>query len=550
MNYNDDNAEMITKRKIFRNILKIHFVQLLRNTRLTTTKKLLMVNTYFLMLKKNFVYFTKKIHLITKNKNDSKKIKAFQQRKFFYTIKSTISLIKNPSNRITSTHAYLFYFKKLKSKIIKGLVLNYERVKLQNKQTLLLFGIRNKISTMYLYNQMKKKYNIQFFDEKIKKFNNKIALEQLVNYSKKKIKINECYRMYMRVMYIQHIKEVMSRFSLKYIRSIKGDQRIKIQYRHFLQKKGITSLIKKTKIKNSIINKTESFYLLQRKTFFTNITHLLHKKNKINQGLYTLAVKIRRIYNSRIFKMLYQLYSEIVDKHKNTLVLYFLKLSIKRLVLFSSISKKKKLLAQSLLKYSYRKTYQHIHLFINNINLFKTHHSNSQKGMSFLNRKIKNKLIKGLRQNVLYQKRKKEKFIKGVSFMNFQLKKKFYTTLKLYRIHRTNKKNEYKYILNTRNEIISKHLLENLIVLYSKHLQVKEELISQNFINKSKRGIRTVLIWYNKLKSKILLRKVNNTHITPKSISNKTNENKFLADFAALKSLRNKKRTAPIKLNI
>ena len=550
MNYNDDNAEMITKRKIFRNILKIHFVQLLRNTRLTTTKKLLMVNTYFLMLKKNFVYFTKKIHLITKNKNDSRKIKAFQQRKFFYTIKSTISLIKNPSNRITSTHAYLFYFKKLKSKIIKGLVLNYERVKLQNKQTLLLFGIRNKLSTMYLYNQMKKKHNIQFFDEKIKKFNNKIALEQLVNYSKNKIKINECFRMYMRVMYIQHIKEVMSRFSLKYIRSIKGDQRIKIQYRHFLKKKGITSLIKKTKIKNSIINKTESFYLLQRKTFFTNITNLLHKKSKINTGLYTLAVKIRRIYNSRIFKMLYQLYSEIVDKHKNTLVLYFLKLSIKRLVLFASLSKKKQILAQSLLKYSYRKTYQHIHLFINNINLFKTHHSNSQKGMSFLNRKIKNKLIKGLRQNVLYQKRKKEKFIKGVSFMNFQLKKKFYTTLKLYRIHRTNKKNEYKYILNTRNEIISKHLLENLIVLYSKHLQVKEELISQNFINKSKRGIRTVLIWYNKLKSKMLLRKVNNTHITPESISNKTNENKFLADFAALKSLRNKKRTAPIKLNI
>ena len=550
MNYNDDNAEMITKRKIFRNILKIHFVQLLRNTRLTTTKKLLMVNTYFLMLKKNFVYFTKKIHLITKNKNDSRKIKAFQQRKFFYTIKRTISLIKNPSNRITSTHAYLFYFKKLKSKIIKGLVLNYNRVKLQNKQTLLLFGIRNKISTMYLYNQMKKKYNIQFFDEKIKKFNNKIALEQLVNYSKKKIKINECFRMYMRVMYIQHIKEVMSRFSLKYIRSIKGDQRIKIQYRHFLQKKGITSLIKKTKIKNSIINKTESFYLRQRKTFFTNITNLLHKKNKINTGLCSLAVKIRRIYNSRIFKMLYQLYSEIVDKHKNTLVLYFLKLSIKRLVLFTSISKKKKILAQSLLKYSYRKTYQHIHLLIDNIILFKTHHSNSHKGMSFLHRKIKNKLIKGLRQNVLYQKRKKEKFIKGVSFMNFQLKKKFYTTLKLYRIHRTNKKNEYKYILNTRNEIISKHLLENLIVLYSKHLQVKEELISQNFINKSKRGIRTVLIWYNKLKSKILLRKVNNTHITPESISNKTSENKFLADFAALKSLRNKKRTAPIKLNI
>ena len=248
--------------------------------------------------------------------------------------------------------------------------------------------------------------------------------------------------------------------------------------------------------------------------------------------------------------MLHQLYSEIVDKHKNTLVLYFLKLSIKRLVLFTSISKKKKLIAQSLLKYSYRKTYQHIHLLIDNIILFKTHHSNSHKGMSFLNRKIKNKLIKGLRLNVLYQKRKKEKFIKGVSFMNFQLKKKFYTTLKLYRIHRTNKKNEYKYILNTRNEIISKHLLENLIVLYSKHLQVKEELISQNFINKSKRGIRTVLIWYNKLKSKMLLRKVNNTHITPESISNKTNENKFLADFAALKSLRNKKRTAPIKLNI
>ena len=130
------------------------------------------------------------------------------------------------------------------------------------------------------------------------------------------------------------------------------------------------------------------------------------------------------------------------------------------------------------------------------------------------------------------------------------MKKKLFNTLKLYKIHKSNKKNEYKYIIATRNEIISNHLLENLIVLYSKHLQVKEEMISKEFINKSTRGIRTVLIWYNKLKSQIFLRKATQDNSSIKFESNPKNEKKFLDDFAALKSLRNKKRTAPIKLNI
>ena len=550
MNFNEDNAEMLIKRKIFRNILKIHFVQLLRNTRLTTTKKLFMVNTYFLMLKKSFVYFKKKIHLVRKNKKDKKKIKEFQQKKFFNKIKSTISLIKNPNNRITSTHAYLFYFRELKTKIIKGLVLNYERVKMQNKQMLLLFGIRNKISTMYLYNEMKKKYKSQFFDEKIKNFNNRIALHQLVQYSKKKNKINECYRMYMRVMYIQRIKEVMRRFSIDYIRAIKGNEQTKINYIHLMLKKGIRSLRNETANKNSIIEKTEIFYLNQRKTFFTKISNLLQKRNTINKGVDTFANKICKIYNSRTFNILYRLYSDIIDKHKNKLVLYYLNLSIKKLVLFASISKKIKAINQKLLQYSYRKTYQHIHQLRINTELLKKHQSNKKQGLNLLNKTINAKLFKGLTQNLLYQQKKKEKFIKAVSFTNHKLKKKLFNTLKLYKIHKSNKKNEYKYIIATRNEIISNHLLENLIVLYSKHLQVKEEMISKEFINKSTRGIRTVLIWYNKLKSQIFLRKATQDNSSIKFESNPKNEKKFLDDFAALKSLRNKKRTAPIKLNI
>ena len=60
MNLNDEEKqEWIIKRKIYRNILKIHFIQFLRNTKVISNNKLHVVNLYLLTLKKFFGIFQK-----------------------------------------------------------------------------------------------------------------------------------------------------------------------------------------------------------------------------------------------------------------------------------------------------------------------------------------------------------------------------------------------------------------------------------------------------------------------------------------------------------
>ena len=137
--------------------------------------------------------------------------------------------------------------------------------------------------------------------------------------------------------------------------------------------------------------------------------------------------------------------------------------------------------------------------------------------------------------------------------------KKIFNTLKYYKVYKANKKNEYQYIQTSHNEIIANHLIEKIIVLYSKQLHIKEETMSKEYIHKSTRGIRTILLWYNKLKTRVMLKKIkknnasnqnlSNGHIINNSILNTEESNQILSDFEKLKELRNKKRSAPIKLS-
>ena len=150
--FNSSNSQIKKKsdeeisKSIFIHILRINFFNFIKNVKESNQRKLLLINTYFFLIKHAYNPFIKNLRLKVKNKRLNQKIKAFQCRKFFKKTKDQINLIKNPNGgKITTVHAYLFYFNKLKQKLIKGLQINIRINKLNNQRILLLFGIRNKI---------------------------------------------------------------------------------------------------------------------------------------------------------------------------------------------------------------------------------------------------------------------------------------------------------------------------------------------------------------------------------------------------------------------
>lgn len=560
MNLNDEEKqEWIIKRKIYRNILKIHFIQFLRNTKVISNNKLHVVNLYLLTLKKFFGIFQKISKISKKKKILKKKIKIVKCQKFFKKIKNIIDIIKNPNKKITSAHAYLFYFKTLKEKVIKGIELNYYNVKKRNKQTLLLMGIRNKITLLYLYNQMRKIANLKYLDEKEKSFYKKIFLDKLIKFSKKSIKIEESYRMFMRVNYIKVMQNAMKKLSIQFIKQVKENENLKDILRLFLMKKGMKNIKKYSLIKSVLLNNEAKFLIIQRNKFFYKTKGIISKRKRIDEGIDFFEKHLKQIFNVKIFRFLSQLYHNFINTHKDKLSLFYQKLILKKFKYYCINKQKLRIKNTELTKYFYNKTYKNIIFFIKNTKLFIKYNQNRKKALKYLQYKLYGKLIFGLKNNLQYQKGKKDKYLKASWLYHQNQSKKIFNTLKYYKVYKANKKNEYQYIQTSHNEIIANHLIEKIIVLYSKQLHIKEETMSKEYIHKSTRGIRTILLWYNKLKTRVMLKKIkknnasnqnlSNGHIINNSILNTEESNQILSDFEKLKELRNKKRSAPIKLS-
>ena len=560
MNLNDEERqEWLIKRKIYRNILKIHFIQFLRNTKVISNNKLHVVNLYLLTMKKFFGIFQKISKISKKKKILKKKIKIVKCQKFFKKIKNIIDTIKNPNKKITSAHAYLFYFKTLKEKVIKGIELNYYNVKKRNKQTLLLMGIRNKITLLYLYNQMRKISNLKYLDGKEKWFYKKIVLDKLIKFSKKSIKIEESYRMFMRVNYIKVMQNAMKKLSIQFIKQVKENENLKDILRLFLLKKGMKNIKKYSLIKSILLNNEAKFLLIQRNQFFYKIKQIISKRKRIDEGIDFFEKHLKQIFNVKIFRFLSQLYHNFINTHKDKLSLFYQKLILKKFKYYCVNKQQLRIKNTELTKYFYNKTYKNIILFIKNTHLFIKSNQKRKKALRYLQQKLYGKLILGLKNNLQYQKGKKEKYLKASWLYHQNQSKKIFNTLKYYKAYKANKKNEYQYIQTSHNEIIANHLIEKIIVLYSKQLHIKEETMSKEYIHKSTRGIRTILLWYNKLKTRVMLKKIkknnvsnqnlSNGHIINNSILNTEESNQILSDFEKLKELRNKKRSAPIKLS-
>ena len=574
--FNSSNSQIKKKsdeelsKSIFIHILRINFFNFLKNVKESNQRKLLLINTYFFLIKHAYNPFIKNLRLKVKNKQLNQKIKAFQCRKFFKKTKDQINLIKNPNGgKITTVHAYLFYFNKLKQKLIKGLQINIRINKLNNQRILLLFGIRNKISILYLYREMRKKFinkeNRLF--EKTCIFIRAKYLRYLIDNKKKSIEIEEGFRLIRRYQYINNIKYIMNHFNINYLRKInKNCKNLEKPKKYFLMKKALKLLKKYSKIKkkydniqNKIIDKTK-FNFLQR------VKHKITNKVIMNRNFNTLYGVIKKLYRKRFFNE----FSKRVDKFclntKKLTCILMRKIGMAYLKIRTSQKKSENLqIFKMQKKFKKEKIRRGFEMFKSNIKLFCQYRQNNNMCLMFLMKKNFTKIIKGLKINKQMKRKKRTMILKSKRFYEKITKKKIIEKWKFYIKYQKNKRNEYLYVTNKRNEIITKHLIQNLINISSENPKINNinNIIEDNNKSIINSSLGSQYMNKNENKYRFNLNEsqgnsdfeniVNNSIKNDLSFNNNINNNekkKANNIFEDLKEIRNKQRSKPVILDL
>ena len=580
--FNNSSKSQIRKKtdeelskSIFIHILRINFFNFLKNVKESNRRKLLLINTYFFLIKHAYNPFISNLRLKLKCKQLKQKIKSFQCRKFFKKTKNQINLIKNLNGgKITTVHAYLFYFNKLKQKLIKGLQINIKINKLNNQRILLLFGIRNKISILYLYREMRKKFinkeNILY--EKTCIYIRAKYLRYLIDNKKKSIEIEEGFRLIRRYQYINNIKYIMNHFNVNYLRKInKNSKNLEKQKEYFLMKKGIKLLKKYSKIKkkfdnihNKIIDKTK-FNFLQR------VKHKITNKVIMNRNINTLYGLLKKLYRKRYFKELSKRIDKFCLNTKKLKCILMRKIGIGYMKIRAKQKKIENLKIYKMQKkFKKEKMRIEFEMFKNNIKLFSQYKQSNNLGLLYLKKKCFLKIINGLKLNKQMKRKKRTLLLKSKRFYEKMTKKKIIEKWKFYITYQKNKRNEYLYVTNKRNEIITKHLIQNLINISSENpkLNNNNNININNddkSINNSSFGSQFLNInenknsfYLNESKSNNDYEYIinnNNNNIKKDSLNYNININNNIKNqsnniFEDLKEIRNKQRSKPVILDL
>ena len=530
---------------IFIHILRINFFNFLKNIKESNRRKLLIINCYFFMIKHSYNEFISNLRFKVKNKKLKQKIKNFQCKIFFDKIKAQINLIKNPNgNKITSVHAYLYYFNNLRKKIMTGFKLNIKLNKLNNQRILLLFGIRNKISILFFYREMKKNFvnKENKLQEKICFFIRKKYMKYLIENKKRAVEIDEGLRLIRRYQYINNIKNIMNHFSINNLKKINKEEKdLSKQKKFFLVKKGLNYLkifsMNKKKfdlIHNKIATKTKI-------NFLQRVKHKINSKIISNRNFNVLFGLIKKFFRKKNFENFCQRIDKCFLNTKKLQEIFFKKIIIKHLILNTQIKQENNL---QLFKLNSKfKKYEKEINFLYLKKIMKISYEYKQKNklaLIHLEKKYFDKIIKSFKLNKKMKRNKRTLLLKSKRFNEKNIKKKIFEKWKLYITYKKNKRNEYLYVQNKRNEILTKHFIKNLINISSEDSKINNN-ININNINNINNNNNKINIENNLYNEQININKINIE-------KNKNNNNNNLFD--DLKEIRNKQRSKPVILDL
>ena len=527
---------------IFIHILRINFFNFLKNIKESNRRKLLIINCYFFMIKHSYNEFISNLRSKVTNKKLKQKIKNFQCKIFFDKIKAQINLIKNPNgNKITSVHAYLYYFNNLRKKIMTGFKLNIKLNKLNNQRILLLFGIRNKISILFFYREMKKNFvnKENKLQEKICFFIRKKYMKYLIENKKRALEIDEGLRLIRRYQYINNIKNIMNHFSINNLKKINKEEKdLSKQKKFFLVKKGLNYLkiFSKNKkkfdlIHNKIATKTKI-------NFLQRVKHKINSKIISNRNFNVLFGLIKKFFRKKNFENFCQRIDKCFLNTKKLQEIFFKKIIIKHLILNRQIKQENNLQLFKL-NSKFKKCEKEINfLYLKKIVKISYEYKQKNKlALIHLEKKYFDKIIKSFKLNKKMKRNKRTLLLKSKRFNEKNIKKKIFEKWKLYITYKKNKRNEYLYVQNKRNEILTKHFIKNLINISSEDSKINNN-ININNINNNNNKINIENNLYNE---QININKINIE-------KNKNNNNNNLFD--DLKEIRNKQRSKPVILDL
>ena len=553
----------------YRYLYKLHFIQFLKNTKLQTTEKIYLINTYYHILKHSLSHFLQSTSTSSKRHHLIHKIKTFKCSRFFNSIRLRIDQIKNPSQPLTTAHAYLHYFSTLRRKFFEGMKLNFNYRKHKTKQLLLLMSIKQKIDLFFIYNPLRKAYHSKFFNYKALTLQKHITINKLLRYSRKQIAIDESIRMWKRYIYINIMKYGMKHFSLTHLHTLKQVNDIERRLKALMCKRGIHMIKQGISRNKSIYESKIKFYNnICKKLFFNNIRKRICMKMCMMMNINKLHQTIRNVVNNKTLKRFKETFLQYMHSDKVKEIRYYNKQSLYKLLHYTKMKVKYKQQIAVYNKYYYDTVMNMVKVLINNVKMFKMFRENNVKARKVFVRNIMKKIICGMKGNVQQQKHKRTVKEKCDLVYERMLKRKGMKMIGLYREYLVNKRNQKMFVLGQRREVIAKHVIEKIIVMNSRNMHVKEELIAKEYVDKSTKGIRTALMWFNKLKTRVMVKKgrsLNGNEITNQisDINVNTNNNNkirtnnnssdssntLLNDLAQLKALRNKKRTAPKKFD-
>ena len=528
---------------IFIHILRINFFNFLKNIKESNRRKLLIINCYFFMIKHSYNEFISNLRSKVTNKKLKQKIKNFQCKIFFDKIKAQINLIKNPNgNKITSVHAYLYYFNNLRKKIMTGFKLNIKLNKLNNQRILLLFGIRNKISILFFYREMKKNFvnKENKLQEKICFFIRKKYMKYLIENKKRALEIDEGLRLIRRYQYINNIKNIMNHFSINNLKKINKEEKdLSKQKKFFLVKKGLNYLkiFSKNKkkfdlIHNKIATKTKI-------NFLQRVKHKINSKIISNRNFNVLFGLIKKFFRKKNFENFCQRIDKCFLNTKKLQEIFFKKIIIKHLILNTQIKQENNLQLFKL-NSKFKKCEKEINfLYLKKIVKISYEYKQKNKlALIHLEKKYFDKIIKSFKLNKKMKRNKRKLLLKSKRFNEKNIKKKIFEKWKLYITYKKNKRNEYLYVQNKRNEILTKHFIKNLINISSEDSKINNNININNINNNNNNKINIENNLYNE---QININKINIE-------KNKNNNNNNLFD--DLKEIRNKQRSKPVILDL
>jgi hypothetical protein len=541
------NDEVVLENKVKKFVRKKAYLMFLKGLKNISFKNYLLVRIYYFIMRSGYRNFLKRI-ILSKNEFNNKQLK-------------NLSNIYNYSIHVKS------FFRRFENRK-KYLIANH------NSLLFLTYNLKKKFFTMI----KRYSHNSKVYKDKVSHLYTDYLKESVIKYLRK-FYYNRYNRSIVRKFILtrafKKLKEKMGRTS-KPLSDTIVQSRLILTWRTFknsLNNAKRINLAKKalyrsqlrfffkmvyrkvkgyTKVVSGLMSHTRVLINNKIKLFFNKIKNSLGLKKLLFGKFICLSDKLTLMYKKVYFRSLYQDYIEAIENEYKLEKCFYERLFYKKLRLY--INTKKRLhsgitairLDDSLKKRVYSSFFKSVQ---------RSHELSNESRMAdrFRTKQHYRNLFNLVRDSYYIYIAEKEKYIKALLNFRKNYIKKLFKALIANRLYQLNKKKEYEEVFNFRNRVIEENMMRLLISNCTREMKQKDDIITNLYVKRTTRGIKTVLKWYQILKNRIAMKKINKTTVkleTTIPVPLTQNKSEFEKDIDILLSLRNKKRERPKSINI